>query len=122
MCKTWIIESSDFYSHYEKDVLLHEIKEVVEVEELSPIEVLNNLDNGFYPDIVILDSILPGVTASAIVSKITEANPNVRCIIVASSRRGLRDITCNYSIPIIDKPFRLSSFVGIFRDTYEQVV
>ena len=121
MCTTWIIESSTTYSRFERDVIMTDINDIgdVQVEELHPVEALEKINNGEHPDIVILDTMLPGIRGADIIQKLEEKSPESKCIVVASDRRGTRLVDCG--IPIIDKPFLPSLFIATFKKVYKSI-
>lgn len=121
MCTTWIIESSKTYSCFERDVIMTDIDDIgnINIEELHPIEALEKINNGEHPDIVILDTMLPGVRGVDIIQTLEEKSPKSKCIVVASDRRGTRLVGCG--IPIIEKPFLPSLFIATFKKVYKSI-
>lgn len=116
MCSAWVVESSEFYSRYDKS-LLDRFSDV-QTEELNPKEVLDKIKNGDKPDVMIMDSTLPFVSTKILIDKVREANPKVEFILTASSESGSTLIGDKYILP---KPFFVSDFIQIFGDIKEKV-
>ena len=109
MCSTWILESNDFYSSYNKK-LLDDYPDV-QSEELNPIEALKKIELGAFPDVVVLDTILPFIDGKKLMSIIKKANPQVEFIIMADMEEHRTDMRNTHILP---KPFFVSEFRKIF--------
>lgn len=117
MCKAFLIESTPFYSSYNKKLL--EQEENVEVREFdNPKDVIKEVEQGNIPDVIILDTILPFINGSILIDKLSKLSNKIKFLVVTSNRRHLADIKHKH-IPIIEKPFLVSEFRKTFRKVRE---
>lgn len=123
MCKTWIIESTDFYSNYESEVLRNEIiKSKDSVEELDPKEAMTEMKKGNLPDIILIDNILPWFKSIFLIEKLKKINPCIKVLVLASDRRnGSTRELIDKNIPILQKPFLKSEFLETVTQMYKDV-
>lgn len=120
MCDVWIIESSETYSNLESELLKDNLSGEINLDicELHPREALRKMSNEEYPNIVILDTIIPSTKTEILIEEIKEKSPKTKCMLVSSDRRGFGLM----ALPFIEKPFLPSVFIALFKDVYDSLI
>ena len=113
MCVAFVIDSIPFYSTYNKNLL--EQEEGVYVQEFSsPNDMINAVEAGNIPDVVVMDTILPFMNGPDLIEKISKINNKIKFLVVTSDRRHIGEIKHKH-IPVMEKPFLVSEFRKTFR-------
>lgn len=115
MCTIWVTDSSDYYSHYEKQLICDRYTDA-KVEELKSTEVSNRIVNE-NPDAVILDNKLPFINGADLIDKIEKFSPNTKIIVSSSDRRHLDELK-DKSIMVLQKPINVSNFLAVVGQVY----
>ena len=115
MCKIFVTESSEFYSQYEKQLILDQYNDA-EVEEVDPKDLIDKICEEA-PDAIVLDNRLPGVNGIDFINTISECSPNTKIIIVSSDRRGLKNIK-DVALAVFDKPLLVPQFMSVIEQVY----
>lgn len=115
MCKIFVTESSEFYSQYEKQLIMDQYKDA-EVEEVDPKDVIDRVCKET-PDAIVLDNRLPGVNGAEFINAISKCSPNTKIIIVSSDRRGLKGIK-DAALAVFDKPLLVPQFMSVIGQVY----
>ena len=115
MCTIWVTDSSDFYSHYEKDLISGKYKDAT-VEEMCPRDVLTRIETET-PDAIVLDNRLPFMSGESLVNKIKECSPDTKIVVVSSDRRGLSKIK-DRVVSVLDKPLKAANFMTVIGQIY----
>lgn len=120
MCKVYLSDSMDFYAEYEEQLILSEHKDI-DIERLMPDEIIKRLEDKIFPDILIVDSILPGMRGSDLIKKVKEKSPKTKCIVVTSDERE-QSVFSKINVPVLSKPILVSCFTKVFNDVYNSVI
>lgn len=117
MCKVHLIEAIPFYAKYSKNLL--EQEEGVNVQSFdNPSDIINEVENGNIPDVIVMDTILPSMDGAELIDKISKINNKIKFFVVTSDRRSTKDIKHRH-IPVMEKPFLVSEFKKTFRKVRE---
>lgn len=117
MCKVHLIEAIPFYAKYSKNLL--EQEEGVNVQSFdNPSDIIKEVENGNIPDVIVMDTILPFMSGSVLIDKISKINNKIKFFVVTSNRRHLEEIKHKH-IPVMEKPFLVSEFKKTFRKVRE---
>lgn len=120
MCDVWIIESSKTYSSLEHELLKENLSGEIDLDicELHPREAFIKMELEEYPNIVILDTIVPSTKTKNIIDQLKIKNPETKCMIVSSDRRGFEIEAKKKNMALIEKPFLPSVFIALFKEVY----
>lgn len=115
MCKIFVTESSEFYSQYEKQLILDRYCDA-EVEEVDPKDVIDRICKEA-PDAIILDNRLPDINGTEFIDAISKCSPSTKIIIVSSDRRGLKNVK-DAALAVFDKPLLVPQFMSVIEQIY----
>ena len=112
MCRTWIVDDSEIFSHFTKSVLVSEAQDNDIIEEIEPRTAWDALQKGVHPNILILNKALSSSIKYNIMIKIA-SKLGTKCILMTNEKTKLK-------VPVLKKPLMVTQLLKIFNEMKTQ--
>jgi len=117
--KAWVVDSSEYYRRFEAEYIAKATKGC-NIEALDLKNALDKFDNGYCPDVLVIDILQPNANGIELVNRLKQEHPAMNIVICSSEAK--QNSNRLVGMTLINKPIMsLPYFMGTIKEIVEGI-